>query len=192
MKTEKILLKFLLLSTVAIALQMALLGWFDSYSQSATSEHGDWMLRTYLNGLMLVFAILGVTAKDKAERINLSWAKISFRWVCFFVALMAWGVDATNVVDYSLEIPESTSALKRTLHMIFTALTIGGSGFLGWHFFQKKTIGRNLAMIAVAVGITGFLGGFKFGWYSIAWGELIPTVAISAIVWPIINEQLNK
>ena len=192
MKLEKNLLKGLLLIACAMILTMAILSPYESASQGSTSADWDWALRSYLNPLMLFSAILGIVAKDRTKRLNLRWAWISFRSVCFFAAIMAWGVHATNVVDYSLTDSTLTDPIKSLLHEIFTGLLIGSYMFLAWHVWKKGTWARRWAMLAGIVGAIGFILAWRFDLYSITWGEAIPTICIGAISWAIINEQVEK
>lgn len=192
MKLEKTLLKGLLLISCTMILVLALFSPYESASQSSTSADWDWGLRSYLNPLMLFATVLGLVAKDRLKRLYLGWAWISFRSVCFFAAIMAWGVDATNVVDYSLEDVSMTDPIKSTMHEVFTGLLITSFMFLAWHAWPKGNNARKWAMALGILGALGFIGGWQFGLYSITWGEAIPTITISMISWVMINEQVEK
>lgn len=86
------------------------------------------------------------------------------------IALFFGGVIIFSVNNTSVE----------WLHLLFTALAIG-TGYVTMLIYPETINGKMWAWIGFIIGIGGFLLGFLFHTYSIAYGEVI--AAIPLVIW---------
>lgn len=195
MEKTKDFAKFWLIVHILCGVGMVLGGLYSSFSQHSTSPW-DWALRIYLVSGVLVFVTLALRAKKAELKIHLSWVKIRYWKIYLFIALMFIGVSATNVIDYSLPNPENTNAIKVFLHFMFTGLLAASALLYVWHAYEIGSKDRGWSMTACIVGGLAFglsVLGANLGWkvLSIALGELIISLCIATVMWPVINEQLE-
>lgn len=195
MNDTKIFAKICLTIHVIAGLWMVVQGLYTSFSQHSTSTN-DWALRLYLHSGAWTFLVLTLCAKRKQNALYLGWAKIRHWHIWLVIAASFVGVSATNVIDYSLPDPNMTDPTKVVLHYIFTGLLALSATFFAWHYYQRGTEDRELAMMSCSIGGLAFglsVLGTKLGWslLSISLGELIISTTLALVVWPVINEQLN-
>lgn len=202
MKNTKVFAKICLMAHIAAAIIMVAMGIYASFSQSATSPDGDKFLRIYLESGMLTFTTLMLCAKRRQNALYIKWVKIR-HWHIWLVTVISFvGVSATNVIDYTLEDPNMTDPTKVAFHYAFTALLALSATFFSWHYYRWDLKGRKWALGWCIVGGLGFGLSVLFTWMditvqilgkvvTISLGELLISIAIAFVVWPVINEQLT-
>lgn len=196
MNNTKTFAKICLLLHIASAIVMVAMGVYDSFSQSATSPDGDKFLRLYLWSGTLTFMTLMLRAKSREKTLYLNWVKIRHWHIWLVIVFSFMGVAMTNVVDYSLSDPNLTNSTKIIFHFIFTGLLALSALFFSWHYYHKDLESRKWALVACIIGGLGFGLSFLstklgFVFISVATGEMIISIAIAFVVWPVINEQLT-
>ena len=201
MENTKTFAKFWLIVHVLSGAWMVINGIYGSFSQHSTSTN-DWALRLYLASGSWVFLTLMLRGHDRLSRIKMGWAKIRHWHIWMIISICFVGVSATNVIDYSIPDPNQTDPTRVFLHFVFTGLLALSATVFSWHYYPrylkdgKINPDRKWTMLACAVGGLSFglsVLGTNLGWsfISIAIGELIISICISLVAWPVINEQLN-
>lgn len=171
MKGLKLNIRIGIIVAFTIGLAMALLNLYPSWSQYAGNVQ-DPMLYATLFTIANVFMMSSFG--DTKHIFQIGKMDVRFEHLSRIIAYMFAGVIVFSV--------NSESDLVYTLHLIFTALSIG-TGYLLLLFYYDDQRGRTLAIAGTAFGIVGFLIGFIFGLYSIAWAEVIASIPLAIFLW---------
>ncbi len=174
MKNAKLNVWILTGLTLLLGVLMAVLNLSPSWSQSAGNSH-DFLLYGCLFCISSALMIASFAHPEKDKEISkfpiLGTIRLehSFRLTAYFFG----GVIACSV--------NSELWLIETLHLIFTALAIT-SGYVGLMLYPDTNKGHTYALIGFIFGVGGFLIGYIFGWYSIAWGEVLASIPLAVFM----------
>ncbi len=171
MKGAKLNVNILTALALLLGVLMALLNLYPSWSQTAGSNH-DPLLYATLFCIATSFMIASFAHPQKRMNITKMWVIGNFRLEHYFrvVSYLFGGVLAFSV-NNEFEIVE-------ILHLVFTGSAIA-VGYLGLILYPTTQKGHLYSWIGFCLGVGGFLLGYVFGWYSIAWGEVIASIPLA-------------
>lgn len=160
-----------------IGITMAILSIYPSWSQYAGNVQ-DPLLYTTLFAIAMVYMMSSFT--NNKHIIQIAMIDVRFEHLARVISYSFGGVIVFSV--------NSESEFIYTLHIIFTAIAIGAGYFL-LLFYYDNTKQRTLSILGGIVGICGFLIGFLFNIYSVAWAEVIASVPLAIFLWDTSSQQ---
>ena len=175
MKGAKLWVAILTPLALFLGIIMAAFGFNESWSQNHGTPYDPFL---YLTLFFIAVAFIKASSHhpDK-ERQIIKYGKKGKKSVrlkhmlgltcLFFGGVMAFGVNS----------PITWVAMA---HLIFTGLGIG-TGYAMIVTYPETKKGKLWAHIGFALGVAGFLGGFIFHFYSIAWAEVLATIPF--VIW---------
>jgi hypothetical protein len=182
MKGLRLNVTILTFLALVLGVLMAVLNTYPSWSQHAGTNE-DPLLYATLFCIASAFMIASFGHPDKKREITKMWVIGSYRLEhCFrLVAYFFGGVIAFSV--------NSEIKIIETFHLAFTALAIA-AGYLGLILYPETKKGHLWSWIGFAFGVGGFLLGFIFGLWSIAWAEVL--AAFPLATWMFITYKKKK
>jgi hypothetical protein len=154
---------------------MAVINVYPSWSQFAGQSLDPFL---YLTLGLITLAFYGSSfdhPKQHRHLFNLfKTLDVRFEHIARFTAFMFLGVLTFSV--------NSPIKAVEVLHFIFTGLGIG-FGYLLLLFYFKTNRTRLWSYVGVSFGVVGFLLGFLFNIYSIAWAEVIASLPLAIFLY---------
>lgn len=160
---------------IGIGVLMAGLKIAESWSQHHDTDYDSLLYATLL---AISFAFLIASFGHPEHKKEITKARLigdyrlehCFRYTAyFFGGVIVFGVN-------------SNVWWVESLHLLFTGLAIA-SGYIGLILYPTTRKGHIWSWVGFAFGVGGFLLGFLFHFWSIAWGEVL--AAIPLAVWMI-------
>lgn len=175
MKGIKLITRICIVIAFVIGVFMALLNLYPSWSQYAGNTEDPFLYATLF---LICLSFYGASVAHNKRYKTLFWVKsidIRFEHLARVVAFLFGGVLIFSV--------NSPVKFIEILHLIFTGSAIG-IGYVLLLFYTKKA----WSLIGVGFGVIGFLLGFVFGVYSVAWAEVIAAIPLALFMYMTIND----
>lgn len=167
---------------LALGTVMAIKNWAESWSQNHSGEY-DWMLNGTLICIILTFWSVRFAHPEKNREITKIFGKsYKLKHAATLTALLFCGVLMFGVNNHTELIFGITVS---DLHIFFTASAIA-SGYMMIMTYPQSKRGHTWALIALIIGVGGFVLGYVFKLYSISWGEVwaaSPIAAFMSVTW---------
>ena len=175
MKGAKLHINVLILLVLVVGIIAAVIGLL-SWSQGADTEFEP-LLYCILFSVAFAFIFSYCVHPDKERPITKKWT-IRLKHVHITMAYAFAFVGIFSIWSYD------------TLHLISTGFAIG-TGYFAMVTYPESRKGKIWAAIGSIVGIGGFLVGFIFHVYSVAWGEVIAAFPLAIQMFVTLNYRNN-
>ena len=172
MKGAKLNVRILSIVALLLGTLMAVLNLYPSWSQTAGTIH-DPLLYATLVSIFGIFMISSLTLwQSEVEITKILWIRLGLGQAFRLIAYLFAGVIIFSV--------NNEYWLVEYLHLIFTgsAILFGYIAMITYPKFKREKL---LALVGSLFGVTGFLLGFVFDTYSVAWAEVIAATPLA--IW---------
>jgi len=175
MKGIRLTTRISIISAFILGLVMAIINVHPSWSQFAGKPLDPFLYSTLF---LISIAFYGSSFDHPKQHRHLFWLTkkidVRFEHIARFTTFMFGGIltFSVNSPIYFIEV----------LHFVFTGLGIG-FGYLLLLFYFKTNRTRLWSYVGVVFGIVGFILGFVFDVYSIAFAEVIASLPLAIFLY---------
>ena len=178
MKGSRLIVLISLIVAVSTGVFVAIMNKQPSWSQQHNTDY-DFLLYLTLGSILITFIKASDNHPQRDREItSINWLpkrlSIKLKHGFFTTALMFLGV-ITFGVNHRFE-------WVVNLHLIFTGLAIV-TGYISLLTYPETSKGHKLANIGSAIGLTGFILGFVFNFYSVSWAEVIVSIPLAIFIF---------